>query len=200
MKGLGFTTNFLTAAAYQESRFAEFTNLRRCGPTVTDLLALTDGYPAQACDNGYGIMQLTQGVPGGLNNHLNSLPVLLHRTWSGTGWAMWMQERMWWCLNFNGHVCIAVRITNGRNIPNTLVATFYLWRQTSFRWKHGRHIMEDHTTSWILQIIHFHADGYRTRQLYCIVMVLNASLWTQIMFTQIAQSIGLNKHNFSVNK
>ena len=64
--------NFLAAAAYQESRFAEFTNIRRCGPTVTDLLALTDGYPVQACDNGYGIMQLTQGVPGGLTYNLGN--------------------------------------------------------------------------------------------------------------------------------
>ena len=89
---LGFTTNFLAAAAYQESRFAEFTNLRRCGPTVTDLLALTDGYPAQACDNGYGIMQLTNGVPGGLNNNLPP------KYWTGTP----TQDMVWnWESNVN---------------------------------------------------------------------------------------------------
>ena len=67
--GLGFTTNFLAAAAYQESRFAQFTSIQQCSPSP--LIPLTDGYPVQACDNGYGIMQLTQGVPGGLNYHLN---------------------------------------------------------------------------------------------------------------------------------
>ena len=35
------TTNFLAAVANQESRFAEFTNLRHCDITVTDLFALT---------------------------------------------------------------------------------------------------------------------------------------------------------------
>ncbi len=68
--GLGFTTNFLAATAYKESRFAEFTNIQGCNPTPTT--PPTNGYPVQACDNGYGIMQLTQGIPGGLNYDLGN--------------------------------------------------------------------------------------------------------------------------------
>ena len=67
--GLGFTTNFLAAVAYQENRFAQFTSIQQCSPSP--LIPLTDGYPVQACDNGYGIMQLTQGIPGGLIYNLN---------------------------------------------------------------------------------------------------------------------------------
>ena len=62
--------NFLAAAAYQESRFAQFTDIQQCSPSP--LIPLTDGYPVQACDNGYGIMQLTQGVPGGLTYNLGN--------------------------------------------------------------------------------------------------------------------------------
>ena len=63
--------NFLAAAAYQESRFAEFTDIQGCSPTLTTS-TITDGYPAQAYDNGYGIMQLTQGIPGGLTYNLGN--------------------------------------------------------------------------------------------------------------------------------
>ena len=95
--------NFLAAAAYQESRFAEFTNLRRCGPTVKELLALTDGYPAQACDNGYGIMQLTNGVPGGLNNNLPP------KYWTGTP----TQDMVWnWVSNLNAGTWVMINKLN----------------------------------------------------------------------------------------
>ena len=100
--GRGFTTNFLAAAAYQESRFAEFTDIQGCSPTLTTS-SITDGYPVQACDNGYGIMQLTNGVPGGLNYNLPP------KYWTGTP----TQDMVWnWVSNVNAGTWVMINKFN----------------------------------------------------------------------------------------
>jgi len=72
--GAGFTTNFLPAVAYQESglngRFRQFIRYDpvsdTCNSRTTSTCLPATGVPVQSFDNGYGIMQITKGIPGGL--------------------------------------------------------------------------------------------------------------------------------------
>ena len=117
--GLGFTTNFLAATAYQESRFAEFTDIQGCSPTLTTS-TITDGYPVQACDNGYGIMQLTQGIPGGLTYNLNR--------YTGTP----TQTMIWnWVANINA----------GENVMLSKLQWALMYSSQNYQWsKHPAYV------------------------------------------------------------
>ena len=104
--------NFLAAAAYQESKFAQFTSIQQCSPSP--LIPLTNGYPVQACDNGYGIMQLTQGIRGGLNYHLNR--------YTGTP----TQDMIWnWVANINA----------GENVMLEKLQWALMYSSQNYQWK-----------------------------------------------------------------
>jgi hypothetical protein len=81
--GAGFTTNFLPAAAYQESglngAFRQFISYDpvsdQCNSRETTACPPATGVPMQAFDNGYGIMQITNGIPGGLTGSACQSPI-----------------------------------------------------------------------------------------------------------------------------
>ena len=129
--------NFLAAAAYQESGlngvFRQFIDSISCNSRTSNCPPAT-GVPMQSFDNGYGIMQITNGIPVGLTGGACQSPIS-PPTLSIPTTNTPTQDMIWnWVSNLNAGASVMVNkynqeITSENNIIYNLnnQNLGYLW-------------------------------------------------------------------------